>query len=279
MHASAPMRRASAFALVAATLVAGLASVPASATSITSASWYPKYQWLSTHHAHKAVPTTTPQFVGSNVDVSNETTPQSETSIAVDPSRPRHLVAGSNEIVRLPMRGYFSSDGGRSWGAVDLPLPPPRSTNGYDFGSDPGVAGDTHGNVYYSYIIVFWSSFGLTGSEVALARSSDGGRTWKAIYWDFHKGESKFVDKPMITVDTNPKSPHRDTVYVTYDHAGGNPTNAAVEVHSTDGGKTVSSPVFASQIVSGNNGAFGTPIRSSTPMAVCMWRGSTTRTA
>src|SRR5258708_34620243 len=65
------------------------------------------------------------------------------------------LVGGSNEIVRLPMRGYFSSNGGKSWGAVDVTLPPPATTNGTDFGSDPGVAFDTHDNGYSSFIVVF----------------------------------------------------------------------------------------------------------------------------
>ena len=77
------------------------------------------------------------------------------------------------------MRGYFSSDGGATWGGVDLPLPPAIGTNGYDFGSDPGVAWDLHGNVYYSYIVVFFGKGGgAKGSEMAVARSSDGGQMW-----------------------------------------------------------------------------------------------------
>src|SRR5260370_7357704 len=76
------------------------------------------------------------------------------------------------------MRGYFSSDGGKTWGAVDLPLPPPATTNGVDFGSDPGVAFDTRGNVYYSYIVVFFNRFfnSIQGTDMAVAKSSDGGR-------------------------------------------------------------------------------------------------------
>src|SRR6266851_5986087 len=62
--------------------------------------------------------------VGKNIDVSNEPGPQSETSIAINPNNGSQIVAGSNEIDRLPMRGYFSGDGGKTWGAVDLPLPP-----------------------------------------------------------------------------------------------------------------------------------------------------------
>ena len=55
------------------------------------------------------------------------------------------------------MRGYFSSDGGATWSGVDLPLPPAIGTNGYDFGSDPGVAWDLHGNRVRSSANEVWS--------------------------------------------------------------------------------------------------------------------------
>src|SRR5207302_5502066 len=127
-------------------------------------------------------------------------------------------------IVRLPMRGYFSSDSGKSWGGVDLPLPPPATTNGTDFGSDPGVAFDTLGNVYYSYIVVFFNrSFtSIQGTEMAVAKSSDGGKTWTPNFFNQNAGTGKFNDKPMITVDTNPSSPHFNTVYVAWDNASFN---------------------------------------------------------
>jgi len=47
--------------------------------------------------------------VGPNVDVSNEPGPQSETSIAINPSDQSQIVSGSNEIFRLPMRGWRGS--------------------------------------------------------------------------------------------------------------------------------------------------------------------------
>src|SRR5207244_5923168 len=53
--------------------------------------------------------------VGANVDVSNECGPQSETFITLYPAHKILLAAGSNELFRGPMRGYFSSDGGASW--------------------------------------------------------------------------------------------------------------------------------------------------------------------
>lgn len=200
--------------------------------------------------------------VGANVDVSNEPGPQSETSIAVNPANPAQLVAGSNEIDRLPMRGYFSSDGGATWGGVDLPLPPPINANGFDFGSDPGVAWDTHGNAFYSYIVVFFSPTGnITGSQVAVARSADGGQTWQATFFNQSGGRGKFNDKPMIAVDTNPSSPYRDTVYVAWDttaDAKSAPSSTGVQLsRSTDGGRTFSAPTAVSPTGGGQHFGIG----------------------
>jgi hypothetical protein len=229
--------------------------------------WWAKYQVVS---APGFVPRRDPGMtqsvsVGPNIDVSNEPGPQSETSIAINPNNPSQIVAGSNEIDRLPMRGYFSSDGGKTWGGVDLPLPPPRTSNGTRFGSDPGVAWDTRGNVYYSYIVVFFGNQAfksITGTEMAVARSSDGGRTWTATYFNFKSGTAEFNDKPMIAVDTNINSPHRDTVYAAWDNASsrnGKPSSSSAIVvsHSTDGGVTFSAPVFASDTRAGPEGVIG----------------------
>src|SRR6266478_6957171 len=179
--------------------------------------------------------------------------------VHANPSNPKMLVGGSNEIVRLPMRGYFSSDGGTSWGAVDLPLPPPATTNGTDFGSDPGVAFDTRGNVYYSYIVVFFNRFfkSIQGTEMAVAKSSDGGKTWPQVtFFNFNSGTGQFNDKPMIAVDTNPLSPFRDSVYVAWDNASFNAgkssaNNALLFARSTDGGQTFSSPIAVNNLTGG----------------------------
>lgn len=209
-------------------------------------SWWGKFMALSTTPLPEANPISSPSItVGPNVDVSNEIGPQSETSIAINPSNPKHIVAGSNEIFRLPMRGYFSSDGGATWTGVDLPLPPPTQAHGVDFGSDPGVAWDTLGNVYYSYIVVFFSHgfVGVVGTEMAVARSSDGGKTWTATYFMLQTGGSMFNDKPMITVDTTPGSPFLNRVYVAWDAASG-PSGILLS-SSSDHGATFSSPVSA----------------------------------
>jgi hypothetical protein len=100
-------------------------------------SWWNKYQHLLKNGAESGVGATSSLSVGANVDVSNECGPQSETYVTLNPNHPTILAGGSNEIFRLPMRGYFSSNSGSSWGGVDLPLPPAIGANGVDFGSDP----------------------------------------------------------------------------------------------------------------------------------------------
>ena len=238
---------------------------PAHASSSNSNStyntptWWAKYQTVS-NGAKSGGGATKSVSVGANVDVSNEAGPQSETSIAINPRNTSQVVAGSNEIYRLPMRGYFSSDGGASYTGVDLPLPPPLTNNGFDFGSDPGVAWDTRGNVYYSYIVVFFGSGGgVNGTEMAVARSSDGGQTWTPAYFNVQTGSAQFNDKPMITVDTNLSSPNRDTIYVAWDNNNGNASssNYLVVSHSTDGGKTFSTPVAANSTESGPKSVIG----------------------
>jgi len=252
-------------------LTLGALATPAHAVSssgYTVPTWWAKYQQLLRGPGASASPrtgTASQVLVGTNIDVSNEDGPQSETSITVNPSNPKILVGGSNEIFRLPMRGYFSSDGGKTWGGVDLPLPRAVSTNGTDFGSDPGVAFDTHGNVYYSYIVVFFNRFfkSIQGTEMAVARSTDGGKTWPQVtFFNFNSGSGKFNDKPMIAVDTNVNSPFRDTVYVAWDNASLNQgkssaNDALLFARSTDGGKTFSNAMAVNKLTGGPSEVIG----------------------
>lgn len=242
------------------------AGTSAGASAYSQPTWWQKFETVSAP-GFQPLPSpgkTGSVSVGSNIDVSNEPGPQSETSIAINPANPNQVVAGSNEIFRLPMRGYFSSDGGKTWGAVDLPLPPPLNRSGTDFGSDPAVAWDTQGNVFYAYIVVFFNQGfdAITGTEMAVARSSDAGRTWTSTYFNFNSGSGKFNDKPYIAVDTNPASPFRDTVYAAWDNAslasGQSAANDVILVsRSTDGGRTFSAPVVASGTGSGPRAVIG----------------------
>ncbi len=227
--------------------------------------WWDKFQFLRANGPDSGAVTTSSVSFGSNVDVSNECGPQSETFITIDPNKPKSLAAGSNEIFRLPMRGYFSSNGGTSWGGVDLPLPPSKSKSGFDFGSDPTLAFDSSGNLFYGYIVVDFSGVnsvngnGINGTAMAVARSTDGGQTYPtATFFAFQAGENHFNDKPMITADQNPGSPFRDNVYIAWDAASGPNgevyvawndyvANAIVFNRSFDGGNTWGTPVTVSR--------------------------------
>jgi hypothetical protein len=205
--------------------------------------WWNKYQQLSGRSAPTGNGLAGASLqADTNVDASNECGPQSETYIAINPAAPSTLAAGSNEIFRLPMRGYFSTDNGASWGGVDLPLPPAIG-NGIDFGSDPSLAFDTRGNVFYSYIVVFFGhGNGINGTEMAVARSSDGGATYPNVtFFSFSGGENHFNDKPMITSDASAASPFRDNVYVAWDAASGGSSGGGIRLaRSSDHGGSFS---------------------------------------
>ena len=249
--------------LLVATAAPVLAAKPTS-NGYASASWYQKYLTVSANADSLCdgnTGTVPQQTFGSNVDASNECGSQSEESIAINPANPQNVIAGSNEIQRLPMRALFSNDGGTTFSGVDLPLPPARTNNGFDFGSDPSVAFDAAGNAYYSYIVVFFGAGGgINGTAMAVAHSTDGGATWAAVYFAPETGSGQFNDKPMITVDTG--TAHHNRVYVAWDHATGNSSstkngNNVLLSYSDDGGQTFSAPVSVSGTFTGKTGGIG----------------------
>jgi hypothetical protein len=213
----------------------------ARANSSHDPTWWDKYTYLFKNGSTAGGGATSSVAYGSNVDISNECGPQSETFITLNTTQTKNLAAGSNEIFRLPMRGYYSTNGGKSWGGVDLPLPPPKGTNGIDFGSDPTLAFDSRGNLFYGYIVVFFSNGnGVNGSEMAVARSTDGGASYPSVtFFSFENGSNHFNDKPMITADANAGSRFRDNVYIAWDAASGGSTGGGVRVGaSSDHGAT-----------------------------------------
>ena len=171
---------AAAAVLLMASAMPALAAKP-NPSPYANASWFQKFLVVSSDVVplcDSNVGTVPQQTFGTNVDASNECGSQSEESIAINPADTQNVIAGSNEIQRLPMRAMYSTDSGTTFAGVDLPLPDARTNNGFDFGSDPGVAFDADGNAYYSYIVVFFSAGGsINGTAMAVAHSTDGGAT------------------------------------------------------------------------------------------------------
>src|SRR5215208_2376396 len=128
------------------------------------------------------------------VDMSCNTTtlgqryaPDNEIAIAVDPTKPKHLVAGSNDYYyrfnnstgarqAIVPTGFFTSfDGGKTWIDGQVPM---QSGNG---AGDPSPAFDRkHGVVLMAQLENTTGLGGpnVTQGDVSVSRSTNGGRAW-----------------------------------------------------------------------------------------------------
>ncbi len=187
--------------------------------------------------------TTSVIHVGTNIDVSNEPGPQSEVFIAVNEMNPNILAAASNEIFRNPQRTYFSTNGGTTWTAADQPLVDEQGTT-WSFASDPGVAIDTRGTIFFSQLLIFSVDNNFKGDAMIVNRTNDLGRTFSLgtiLKKDLNAGPAgRFEDKPFIACDTNLSSPFRDNVYVAWDTVEGVANGIVNFARSTDHGVTFS---------------------------------------
>jgi hypothetical protein len=181
--------------------------------------------------------------VGPNVNVSNEPGPQSEVFITVNTQNPNLLAAGSNEIFRNPQRTYFSTNGGASWTAADQPLVDEQGTT-WTFASDPGVAIDTRGTIFFSQLLIASVDNNFKGDAMIVNTTTDGGATFspgRVLKKDLNAGAlGRFEDKPFIACDTTLASPFRDNVYVAWDTTQGAGTSRINLARSIDHGVTFS---------------------------------------
>jgi hypothetical protein len=177
-------------------------------------------------------------------------TPQNETTIAVDPNNPNHLVAGANDYrVCCDADGlndttgwaYVSLDGGLTWTNVQVPgLTMQTGGQGafsrVDSAGDPAMAFGPDGTVYYANIVFARDTF---ASGIAVSVSHDGGLTWDAPKMvTFVDAGNIFHDKELIAVGPD------GTVVVTWTRFNLGPQGAGyrqspiVMALSRDQGKT-----------------------------------------
>lgn len=212
--------------------------------------------WPVTAHAATVdVQANNPQVAGdatSNSTAVFPTNKQNEPSVAVDPTNPSRLIAGSNDEQMQPpcgpgpVRGnvpasdcsffpgvgtsgiYLSSDGGMTWtnhGLLDQQAS--WKDKGVISDGDPvitfGPKPDGHGGFTYAHgARAYYASLAtitsLKGYEyVIVSYSDDDGVTWSApVVATTRTSATTFNDKNWVTVDRNASSPFFGRVYVSW---------------------------------------------------------------
>lgn len=151
---------------------------------------------------------------GPNRNITNKTGAQSETSIAVDPTNPRHIVAASNDLSSFSSYNgvYESFDMGRTWANANINL--------NVFCYDPWLDFNAQGDVFFAYEC----------SDQRIAYKLAGSNVWVKTTLNNAGG---FPDRDMVVVDDNAGSPFLDSVYIGYDDAAAN--NTAYLLYSRTG--------------------------------------------
>ena len=162
--------------------------------------------------ANFAAPSPGSIVIGPNVNVTNKSGPQSETSVGVDPTNPKHLLSSVNDLTTTAAV-YESQDGGLTWVNSNL------TTNGA-FCYDTWIAFNTNGDAFVSFEC----------SDQRIAYKLAGQNTWTATKLT---NAGSFPDRDMVTIDNSSSSPLAGSVYIGYDDNGQN--NTPYVLYSRDG--------------------------------------------
>jgi len=112
----------------------------------------------------------------ANIAVSRAPGPQNEPAIALDPSDPTILLAGSNSWSERTTRVYSSTDGGKSWSSSPGP-PLARGIPGRAV--DPLVGIDRSGRQYFAFMQFAPGAPSGTGGQLVLATRADPRGAWR----------------------------------------------------------------------------------------------------
>ncbi|MDQ6690546.1 MAG: glycoside hydrolase [Gemmatimonadota bacterium] len=174
--------------------------------------------------------------------------PRNETTISVDGTDSRRLVAGANDYSSVPETGdsscgnYASTDGGTTWHDVGTGYQPVA----LPAAGDPATAFDANGTAYF---VCLAFNRETNSSGIFVARSRDL-RTitpmTPVITTDF--STRLFNDKEFVAIDSRDESRYRGRIYVTwtqFDYNGPRGRYRASPIlisYSSNGGATWSAP-------------------------------------
>ncbi len=218
----------------------------------------------------------------SDPDLAGRGQANNETSIAIDPNQPNHVIASYNDYRRGDGNCYasYSLDKGRTWNDSTIATSFTRGKvqNVVDFGStreywggggDTSVAWDSKGNAYLSCQLFnrgspTTSSPDLSSALVVYRSTQNNGASWnfpgryvRASNDTEGTGFSPFLDKQLMTVDNNisacpaaqttviPGStctPFQDRVYVSWTEFAADGTAYIYEAYSSDYAEHFSAP-------------------------------------
>jgi len=194
-------------------------------------------------------------------------TPQNETTVAVNPFNPKNIVAGSNDYRIFNSRenrndasgwAYTSLDGGKTWKNVELPnlnfqsgAPAPLSF--MDSAGDPAIAFGPFNTVYYTTLV--FSRAATPANEqpatgIAVSVSHDGGLTF---------GNPAIIELDGVNPDGTPapSSVFNDKEWVAADPLSGTVYVTWTQFTFDSSGNLIDSPIMES--VSHNFGRTWTP--------------------
>jgi Neuraminidase (sialidase) len=169
----------------------------------------------------------------------------SESDLAIDPQNSSHLLAASKFFYSQSQYvfhtgSYVSFDGGSSFTNQIIPNydcttsgNPAQWTNT----TDPTVAFDGQGRAYTLVLAFNWSSTNSIDNEVAVSKSTDGGRTWgrpTVLTTEQSVSRGHSLDKQWITARGN-------NVFAAWAVFNGSSVTPYYS-YSTDAGKTWSKP-------------------------------------